>query len=240
MLDDRRVALEEAFFRKENERLRERLRAERERESTRRALAGEVGLEDKALLDRLVELGIRVDTVEALVLVPLAMVAWADGKMDAREREAVLRGAEASGIAPGSPAYQLLDTWTIAAPAARADGLVARLHRGAHGGALGGSALGARGAHPRPCPRSRAGDRRLPRHGERVARGREPCWRSWRAPSPASRRSRARARRPGRVALREAAEGHDARRVVRDQERRDRCAPPRPSRPRSGSRTRPC
>jgi tellurite resistance protein len=116
ILDERRVALEEAFFRKENERLRERLRAERERESTRRALAGEVGLENKALLDRLVELGIRVDTVEALVLVPLAMVAWADGRMDAREREAVLRGAQASGITPGSPAYQLLDTWTIERP----------------------------------------------------------------------------------------------------------------------------
>lgn len=116
ILDDRRAALEEAFFRKENERLRERLRKERERESTRRALASEVGIEDEALLDRLVELGIRVDTIEALVLVPLAMVAWADGRMEAREREAVLRGAEASGIVPGSPAHQLLDTWTLQRP----------------------------------------------------------------------------------------------------------------------------
>lgn len=116
ILDDRRVALEEAFFRKENERLRLRLQAERERENTRKALVGEVGLEDKALLDRLVELGIRVDTVEALVLVPLAMVAWADGKMDAREREAVLRGAEAAGITADSPAFELLDTWTKQRP----------------------------------------------------------------------------------------------------------------------------
>jgi tellurite resistance protein len=115
-LDDRRIALEEAFFKKENERLRARLQAERERENTRNALAGEVGLEDQALLDRLVDLGIRVDTVEALVLVPLAMVAWADGKMDARERDAVLKGAEASGFTPGSPAYALLDTWTVQRP----------------------------------------------------------------------------------------------------------------------------
>jgi hypothetical protein len=116
ILDDRRAALEEAFFRKENERLRERLRREREREATRKALAGEMGIEDEALLDRLVDLGIRVDTIEALVLVPLAMVAWADGKMEARERTAVLRGAEASGIAPGSPAHLLLDTWTLQRP----------------------------------------------------------------------------------------------------------------------------
>jgi len=116
ILDDRREALEEAFFRKENERLREQMRIQREREATRKALAGEMGLDDDALLDRLVELGIRVDTVEALVLVPLALVAWADGKVEARERDAVLRGAEASGIAPGSPAYQLLDTWTVHRP----------------------------------------------------------------------------------------------------------------------------
>lgn len=116
ILDDRRVALEEAFFKKENERLRARLQAERERENTRKALAGEIGLEDPALLDRLVELGIRIDTIEALVLVPLALVAWADGKMDAREREAVLRGAEAAGITAGSPAFGLLDTWTKQRP----------------------------------------------------------------------------------------------------------------------------
>jgi len=116
VLDDRRIALEEAFFKQENERLRARLQADRERERTRQALAGEVGLEDQVLLDRLVELGIRVDTIEALVLVPLAMVAWADGKMDAREREAVLRGAEAGGIRPGSPAFDLLDTWTKQRP----------------------------------------------------------------------------------------------------------------------------
>ena len=116
ILDDRRQALEEAFFRKENERLRARLRAERDKAATRSALANEFGLEDKALLDRLVELGIHVDTVEALLLAPLALVAWADGKMDARERDAVLRGAEASGIPRGSAAYALLESWTIQPP----------------------------------------------------------------------------------------------------------------------------
>ena len=115
-LNDRRNALEEAFFKQENERLRARLQAERDRENTRKALAGEIGLADQALLDRLVELGLRIDTIEALVLVPLAMVAWADGKMEPREREAVLKGAAASGITPDSPAYALLDNWTKQRP----------------------------------------------------------------------------------------------------------------------------
>jgi tellurite resistance protein len=116
ILEERRNSLEEAFFHKENERLRARLQAEREREATRAALQSECGLEDKELLDRLVELGIRVDTVEALVLVPLALVAWADGKMDPNERDAVLQGAKASGIEPGTPAYGLLEAWTTERP----------------------------------------------------------------------------------------------------------------------------
>jgi tellurite resistance protein len=86
-----------------------------------RAIAGDIrseasGLEDKMLLDQLVALGIHVDTIEALVLVPLALVAWADGTMDPRERDAVLRGAEASGITRGSQAYELLDSWTVQRP----------------------------------------------------------------------------------------------------------------------------
>lgn len=116
ILDDRRKALEEAFFRKENERLRARLHAQRERSEARDALGRECGVADASLLDRLLELGIRADTVQALVLVPLAMVAWADGKIDPRERDAVLAAAAASGIAPGSPSHALLEAWTREKP----------------------------------------------------------------------------------------------------------------------------
>jgi hypothetical protein len=118
ILEARRVALEEAFFSKENERLRERMRAERERQAARNALASELDLRDEALLDRLLELGIRIDTVEALALAPLALVAWADGEMETPEHDAVMRGAEGSGIAPGSPGYALLETWTKQPPPA--------------------------------------------------------------------------------------------------------------------------
>lgn len=115
-LDDRRIALEEAFFRKENERLRARLQAEREREAVRNALASEFGVHDDALLDRLLDLGIRIDTIEALVLAPLVLVAWADGVMDSREREAVLKAVQDSGMKPGSPGHALLEEWTQVKP----------------------------------------------------------------------------------------------------------------------------
>jgi tellurite resistance protein len=38
-------------------------------------------------------------------------VAWADGKIDARERDAVLRAAQASGLDAASPGYGLLQAW---------------------------------------------------------------------------------------------------------------------------------
>jgi len=118
LLDERRNALEESFFAKENERLRARIQADREREEARKALTGEAGIRDAALLDRLVDLGIRVDTVEALVLVPLVLVAWADGKMDPAERDAVLHAAEATGIPREGPGYALLQAWTKQRPPA--------------------------------------------------------------------------------------------------------------------------
>jgi hypothetical protein len=40
---------------------------------------------------------------------PLVEVAWADGKLDRSERDAILAAAVAEGIAKGSPAYEILD-----------------------------------------------------------------------------------------------------------------------------------
>jgi hypothetical protein len=46
-------------------------------------------------------------------------VAWADGKIDDSEREAVLSGAKANGIGSGSPGYQLLESWLAHRPDGR-------------------------------------------------------------------------------------------------------------------------
>jgi uncharacterized tellurite resistance protein B-like protein len=118
VLDERRQALEEAFFRKHDGALRARMRSERERADARDALIAQSPIADAALVDRLVELGIRLDTLAALMLVPLVEVAWADGTMDPREREAVLHAAEASGIEFESPSHALLEAWTRERPPA--------------------------------------------------------------------------------------------------------------------------
>jgi len=109
-------ALEDAFFAKENARLLEQLRTKAEKEEKRKALRAAIQVEDEGLIDHLLELGLGPETVLAVTLVPLAMVAWADGSMQPKEREAILRAAAEKGITPGSIAQQVLDSWLTQPP----------------------------------------------------------------------------------------------------------------------------
>jgi hypothetical protein len=115
-LDDRRQALEEAFFKKENVKLLENLRAHRERVRQREALSAVMKLQDEAVLDQLIDAGIRAETWLAISLVPLIEVAWADRKMDDKEQRAILKAAAENGIEEGSDARKLLDKWLTRRP----------------------------------------------------------------------------------------------------------------------------
>ena len=92
-LDERRKALEDSFFAKQNEKLLESLRRSRADDEKRAELSRVSGILDEKVLDELVRLQIGPETLAALSLVPLVTVAWADGLMEARERKAVLEGA---------------------------------------------------------------------------------------------------------------------------------------------------
>jgi hypothetical protein len=116
MLDDRRQALEESFFKKENEKLLAELRAKKEHDEQREALFAVMKLQDETVLDHLVDAGIRAETWLALSLVPLVEVAWADRKMESEERKAILKAAAENGIEEGSDARALLDDWLTARP----------------------------------------------------------------------------------------------------------------------------
>jgi len=111
ILRDRGRSLEDEFFRREDKRLAARLNELKAVETTRAALAKASGITEPAVLDALLALGIRAETVAALSVVPLVEVAWADGSLDARERGAILEGARQAGIAPGSTAHGLLEPW---------------------------------------------------------------------------------------------------------------------------------
>jgi hypothetical protein len=108
ILGDRGRSLEDEFFRREDQRLVAKLKELKEAEATRESLTKASGISDPAVLDRLLKLGIRAETIAALAVVPLAEVAWADGSLDTKERRAI---AERSGVTKGSAAESLLEAW---------------------------------------------------------------------------------------------------------------------------------
>jgi hypothetical protein len=119
VLRDREKALEDQFFAKENERLKERLRHKQEKTEALDELKRLTAIEDETILEHMVDLGIRPDTWTAISLVPLIEVAWASGKVEDAERRAVIGAAESNGVDPGSPAAELLESWLSRRPNAR-------------------------------------------------------------------------------------------------------------------------
>jgi hypothetical protein len=117
-LGDRKRALEEEFFRKQERSLLERMRTEQATQIVREELSQGSGVTDTAVLDKLIGLGLQASTLAAMGLVPLVAVAWADGTLDARERQAVTSALETAGIKPESPAWQLLQSWLTSPPPA--------------------------------------------------------------------------------------------------------------------------
>jgi len=103
--------LEDAFFAQENAKLLDEMRKKAELQERRAALREVIEGADEALLDHLLALGVNAETVLAMTLLPLARVAWADGAIDAREREAIVRAAQTRGLHPGTPSYDLLAAW---------------------------------------------------------------------------------------------------------------------------------
>ena len=119
VLGDRRKALEESFFARENARLLEKIKAEKQAGASKEALAEISGIESDEVLDKLCALGIEADTWAAVSIAPLVEVAWADGKIEDSERQAVLSAAEANGISTSSPGFTLLENWLSHRPDGR-------------------------------------------------------------------------------------------------------------------------
>src|SRR5436190_4672740 len=75
-------------------------------------------IRDLQFLQSLVDLGLDAVTWAALSLAPLVEVAWADGAISPRERDAILAAAEEQGVTPGSPGRSLLESWLDTRPQA--------------------------------------------------------------------------------------------------------------------------
>ena len=94
----REQAMEDEFFHRVDEKLRKKLRESIERDKSKERIAEATGFQNPELLDHLVEAGFESTTLAALALIPPIFVAWADGEVTAKERQAVMSEALRRGV----------------------------------------------------------------------------------------------------------------------------------------------
>jgi hypothetical protein len=111
VFDDRTKALEDRFFADQDATLVRQIQADHVGDTRLAALAAASGLTDDATLKAIDELGVNPETLVALQLIPLVAVAWADGQIQATERNAILAAAEDCGIGGSPAARKLLVSW---------------------------------------------------------------------------------------------------------------------------------
>lgn len=118
-LHKRQVSMEEAFFLEQERKILDRRRAQRKLEETRQDLAAASGIRNEAILEKLLALNVRPETLASLALAPLIEVAWCDGEVTAEERKAVLEASRkqaGAGAAPHELSQDLLAQWLTHRP----------------------------------------------------------------------------------------------------------------------------
>ena len=115
-IEERGKALEEAFFAKKNKELLDQVKSDLDITTRRDDLKQATGISDDGVLDELIGIGVTSESLAAVSLAPLVLVAWADGTVSDKEREAILTSAEQAGIKADSAAGKMLSGWLTEQP----------------------------------------------------------------------------------------------------------------------------
>ena len=91
-------SVEDMFFFQKDQRLVEAREELRRLQETKENLARVSGIRNDEVLEKLISLEIRPETLATLFAIPLIEVAWADGEMDEKERNELFRFAEKAGL----------------------------------------------------------------------------------------------------------------------------------------------
>lgn len=106
---DRGRPHEDDYFHRQDRELIEKLKKDAQKQAERQRTAQAAGVaEDAAVLDDLEKLGWNSDTVKLIHLFPLLQVAWADGKLDPKERDLILEAAGVHGVQEGPARDRLI------------------------------------------------------------------------------------------------------------------------------------
>jgi hypothetical protein len=109
-------ALENSFFLKEDQKLIENLRKMKMMEETKESLSKISGITNNTVLQKLVDLNIRPETLASLSLIPLIEVAWADGKIGEKEKKALLAAAQKPPHSEKDIDVQIFKSWLTHKP----------------------------------------------------------------------------------------------------------------------------
>jgi len=115
-IQDRGRAMENSFFLQRDKELLDALRKNLESSDGRSQLKSASGIDNDAVIDQLIGIGMQAETIAAIGLIPLVMVAWADHQMDESEINAVLKAATESGMSADSDSYKLVQSWLKTRP----------------------------------------------------------------------------------------------------------------------------
>lgn len=108
--------LEDAFFLENDRKLIDQLHKMQKMKENMTSLEMVSGIKNEAILKKLVELDIRPEIVAAITIVPIIEVAWADGKLDEKEENAILKiSVEHFGADHNIPEI-LINEWLIQKP----------------------------------------------------------------------------------------------------------------------------
>jgi hypothetical protein len=108
--------LEDVFFLKKDKKLIDALQKMEKMKETKEVLAEVSGISNDDILHKLVELNVRPEVLATLALVPLVEIAWADGKVDAKEKAAVMQATHHSFIESSPADTELLERWMTIRP----------------------------------------------------------------------------------------------------------------------------
>jgi hypothetical protein len=106
-----RQTLEDMFFHEQDRRIIEQREKLRRLEQTKANLKKVSGIHDDHLLERLMALGIGPETLTTLIGIPLIEVAWADGRMDEKERQKLFEYAEKAGLRQKGLDPKIMTAW---------------------------------------------------------------------------------------------------------------------------------
>ena len=111
LTEKRRQTLEDMFFHEQDRRIIAQREKLQKLKQTKANLAKVSGIQDDALLEKLIELEIGPETLATLIGIPLIEVAWADGTMDDKERQTLFAYAEKAGLRQKGLDPKIMSAW---------------------------------------------------------------------------------------------------------------------------------